>query len=218
MILPLTVATVAVSLGTLIALGPKEGSRWMGPVRVIALVSAIAVIAVHLMPEAVSALGVVAFAWLVLGAALPVLVQLLVRLAFRTPPSEPGRAGALAALELGYFGLLVHRFGDGLSMGAVEYATSSLLAKVAVLLALAAHIVPVTTMMLFLVRDLRGKRSAWLRGLGLLVATLAGVACVSLIGASAEEPLPWLSALVAGLLLHVVLHEVPVRKRAATES
>lgn len=219
MLLPLAIGFVAVSLGTALALGPRTDSR-IGPgIRLVALVAALAVIGAHLLPESIHALGWIALLWLALGAALPSLLHVVVRALLTGRSKEQSHDGAaLAALELSYVGLVVHRFGDGLSMGAASRATSSPWAELVVLLALAAHIVPVTTVMIYAVRDLRGPRSALVRGAGLLVATLAGIVAVSLLGASSEEPLPWVSALVAGLLLHVVSHEVPRRKAYSPRS
>lgn len=214
MLLPLAVGFVAVSLGTALALVPQKESR-IGPgVRLVALVAALSVIGAHLLPEAFHSVGWIALLWLAAGAALPSLLHVGVRAVFRNRTIEARKGAELTALELGYVGLVIHRFGDGLSMGAVEHATASKWAELIVLLALAAHIVPVTTIMLFAIRDLRGIRSAVVRGFGLLVATLAGVVFVSALGASSEEPLPWVSALVAGLLLHVVSHEIPTHKGA----
>ncbi len=79
------------------------------------------------------------------------------------------------------------------------------------LVAFAAHIVPVTAVMLLAIQELRGRGAALVRAAGLLAATLAGVIAVGVLGAGSDEPLPWLSALLAGLLLHVVSHELPRR-------
>src|SRR5262245_55306595 len=111
MLLPLAVATVAVSLGAALALGPKQGARSTGVIRAVALLAALLVIAAHLVPEAFAELGASAFVWVLAGAALPSVIQAAVRVAAQAKATQDPNAGAIVALELGYIGLAVHRFG-----------------------------------------------------------------------------------------------------------
>src|SRR5262249_44784053 len=156
-------------------------------------------------------LGIRAALGVGLGAAFPTAAEALgARIARSSPLADRARsnepdAGARIGLEVTYGALVVHRFGDGLSMGAVGSNTF-------VVLAIAAHIVPVTTVMLLAVERLLGKRAATLRGVLLAIATMAGVVVSSLVAALDETALsPWISAAVAGLLVHVVVHDLPGR-------
>jgi len=210
MVLPLAVAFFAVLLGALLALGPREGAPIVLPIRLVAIVAAGAVIATHLLPEAFHELGLRAALGVAAGAAFPALTEFLGgRIATR--PSVRER-GARVGLEVAYGGLLVHRFGDGLSMGAVSGAHPS------VVFAIALHIVPVTTVMLLAVESLLGKRRAVVRAVPLALSTMGGVVAARMFTGQAgqdESALsPWISAVVAGLLLHIVSHDVPRRRHA----
>lgn len=208
MLLPLFIAFASVALGTALALLPRRGARIVGPIRFVALVAAIAVIATHLLPEALHELGSWAFVAFAAGMAFPWLIDLAGAFAGRVSSSAPSTP--VATLEVSYVGLVVHRFGDGLSMGAINEASATPAAAVEVLLALAAHIVPVTTVMVLAFVGLRGRRTALLRGVGLGVATMAGVLVAALaLGRGPRDVSPWISAVVAGLLLHLVLPIVP---------
>ena len=208
MLLPLLIAFVSIVLGTALALLPREGTRIIAPIRIVALVAALAVIGTHLLPEALAELGLLALVAFAAGMAFPWLLDLAGTFFGR------GRDGAtpLATLEVSYVGLLLHRFGDGLSMGAIARASEKPMAALAVLLALAAHIVPVTTVMVLAFVGLRGRRSAIVRAAGLAAVTMGGVLVAGLaLGGSGgpKDVSPWISAVVAGLLLHLVLPSLP---------
>lgn len=203
MLFPLVVGLVAVALGALFALGPPVGAKIIGPIRIASVVAAVAVIAVHLLPEAFHAIGLwcgVAFAG---GLAAPRAVEWIAeRFADRA-----ARKARHAALDIGYAGLVVHRFGDGLSMGAYAELPGSSLAHAPVLLAFAAHIVPVTTVMVLAALSAKGRGAAIKYAAGLAAAIGGGVVAASAVLTRVSQGVePWISAAVAGLLLHVVVH------------
>jgi hypothetical protein len=210
---PLLVAFVSVALGAGLAFathgdGRAKAIRW---IRLASVVAAVAVVAIHLVPEAVAMLGAHALAAFGAGIVLPTLLEAAIASVARRRAHVHGHHGALAALEIGYAGLVAHRFGDGLTMGAYVRANSSFSAAAWVVLALAAHIVPVTTVMILAVLSLRGQRSAWYRTGVLAASTMAGVVAATLalpIGTHGSLS-GWISATVAGLLLHIVLHDIP---------
>lgn len=215
MLLPLTIAFVAVALGAALAILPREGARIVKPIRLVALVAALVVIATHLVPEALEELGPRALIAFAAGIALPWVLEALGGVVAQSraagAPSTP-----LAALEISYAGLVVHRFGDGLSMGAIARSSDTPTAALGVLLALAAHIVPVTTVMVLAFVSLRGRGSALFRAAGLAVATMAGVVAAELaLDQGPKDVSPWVSALVAGLLLHLVAPSIPRRAKSA---
>jgi zinc transporter ZupT len=215
MLLPLTIAFVAVVLGAALAILPREGARIVKPIRLVALVAALVVIATHLVPEALEELGPRALIAFAAGIALPWVLEALGGVVTQRraagAPSTP-----VAALEISYAGLVVHRFGDGLSMGAIARSSDTPTAALSVLLALAAHIVPVTTVMVLAFVSLRGRSSALFRAAGLAVATMAGVVAAELaLDQGPKDVSPWVSALVAGLLLHLVAPSIPRRAKSA---
>lgn len=213
MLLPLVVAFVAVSLGAALALSARAGSRALGVIRVLAIVASGAVIATHLLPEAVSALGVWAFVAFALGALFPAAVEAVTRRAVQS--REGGGASGMAhaaAVEIAFLGLVVHRFGDGLSMGAYGATSPEPWSRLLVILAIAAHIVPVTTLMILAVATVRGRASAIVHAGVLAAATVAGVVAAAIAVRSGHEgESPWISAAVAGLLVHIVIHDLPRR-------
>jgi zinc transporter ZupT len=76
-----------------------------------------------------------------------------------------------------------------------------------VLLAFAAHIVPVTTVMVLAALAAKGRRAALYYAVGLGVAVATGVLlATAALTALSQGVEPWISAVVAGLLLHVVVH------------
>jgi hypothetical protein len=220
MLLPLAVAFAAVAAGTWFAVGPREGTRTLKGIRLVALVASLGVVLTHLLPEAFHAVGFASFGAFAFGVALPVLIEKGLQILFQSRKPD---ASDLVSLEIGYAGLLAHRFGDGLTMGAVSPG-EPFWARAAVVLAVAAHIVPVTTVMLLAVKTALGEKTAVVRGIGLAVSTMAGVVVAGLAlaadphahahgahGAHGQEShlAAWISAVVAGLLVHIVVHDFP---------
>ena len=77
-----------------------------------------------------------------------------------------------------------------------------------ILFAIAAHTVPVVAVVTMAFYRERGLTHAALRGLGLAIASVIGVLFPSLIPEAEFHAIePWLTAAVAGLLLHVVAHD-----------
>jgi hypothetical protein len=92
-------------------------------------------------------------------------------------------------------------------MGAYSRVPGSAAATAPVLLAFAAHIVPVTTVMVLAALSAKGRNAAVYYAGGLAVAVGSGVLLASIALADLSHGIePWISAVVAGLLLHVVVH------------
>lgn len=219
MLFPLVVGLVAVALGAVLALGPPAGATIIGSIRIVSIAAAIGVIALHLLPEAWSGLGAWTLVAFAAGLAVPRAVEALAeRVAGGSVGHGHGHGhghvqnnGSHAALDIGYAGLVVHRFGDGLSMGAYARVPGSSYASAPVLLAFAAHIIPVTTVMVLAALAAKGRRLAIVYAAGLGVAIASGVLLASAALAARSHGLePWISAVVAGLLLHVVIHTGPL--------
>jgi hypothetical protein len=195
--LALLVSVTALALGTALGLARDEWGRAVHGFHVVALLAAAAVGLGRLLPEAFQALGAAALAVFAAAFALPMLAQ---GLAARLP--QQGGGGGRLGLELSYVGLLVHKLADGAALN-----TYACLGQVDVVLAIAAHTVPVTAVIVMVFSDRSGIRSGARRALGLLVATLLGIGAAELIGLDVvRQSSPWIDAAVGGLLLHVVAH------------
>jgi hypothetical protein len=188
----------------------------MGPLRTFALVAALAVVVLHLLPLALTTIGgwavLVFFFGLVAPEALGKLGEMLWRA--RHSARVPGGAQnaewrRVLALEATYFGLLLHRVGDGLGLGAFTGEMSSSAGSAGVIVALSAHAVPVVAIMVLAFDSYQGRGSALTRALGLWVASTLGVwFSHSLPAAAFTEASAYISAFVGGTLLHVVTHDL----------
>jgi len=205
----LAVLTIVVSVlsGTLLAFLPRQKAAWIGPLRTFGLAAAISVVALHMVPESIEGIGAWAVPALLAGLALPALLgrlgSLLWRVGQRT--ADPRHV----ALEAGYAGLLVHKVGDGIALGVYAGDLHPSVGSQSFAAALAAHIVPVVAIVVLTFDSVRGRGSALLRALGLALAGLLGV---FLTHSVVLRPLSlahgWLSAMAAGMLLHVVTHDL----------
>jgi len=201
MLVPVIVAVSAVALGTILALIPAVGARALWPVRAVAAVAALSVVLLHLMPEAFGAIGAGAIIAALAGLLVPSIIEWVG--GFFAARSETPDA---VAREIGYAALLVHQVGDGLGLWA--YA-GPVHASVDVALALAAHTVPITMIVVLQFTLADGWRAAIVRAGGLAGATLLGVVAATFVSIEWwRMGEPWTAAVVAGLLAHVVIHDV----------
>lgn len=208
LLFPIVVILTAVTLGTALAFTPR-GARHMGPVRTFALMAALSVVVLHLLPEAMEVLGGWALAAMFVGVAAPSSVERIGRFWWRHKEASGEQTRGIVALEVGYAGLLVHRMGDGLSIGAYSGALRGGV-HVDVVLAVAAHIVPVTTVFVLAFLAARGKVHAILRGAGLAASGTLGVCASALLptDSTVANIEYWVAAFVAGVLVDVVLEDL----------
>lgn len=205
----LTVASVV--LGAVLGLWGR-GERALGRLRALALGAAFAVVAFQLLPEAAVRLGPAALLATALGFALPTAFERLeLGRRFGGAKASDGRIG----LELGFVGLLVHQLGDGLGMGAFTGPGHDDHLHLEVFLTVGAHTVPIIAVMAAAFARLGGVGPALVRAGLLALASVVGVVLAGSTFAAVIGPHHALvSAIVGGLLLHVVVHgldEVPVR-------
>jgi hypothetical protein len=195
-LLPLTVAVVSVALGAGVGLasrGPVPG------IQTFAVVSALVVVVGQLLPDATAGWGALGLLPFLAGVALPSVLERV-----------SGRVGR-DALWLPFGALLLHKIGDGLGLGAYGGAAHADHHHWDLLLALAAHTVPLTAVMVLLLRR-RSLGAALVGASALALASALGVALPHLFHPETLDLLePGLAGLVAGLLLHVLLHLVPTR-------
>jgi hypothetical protein len=176
----------------------------IGPLRTFAATAAIAVALTHLLPEAVSELGVPGLIAFAVGLLIPSVLHGVEALAAHTQRGSP----AGLALEAGFLGLLLHHVGDGLGVGAYAALPGGVLQHLDVVLALLAHTVPLVAAVTLAYRKRYGLSSALVRAAALALCSMLGVALSFAIpGDSLAEASAWIGALLSGVLLHVVRHD-----------
>jgi ZIP family zinc transporter len=202
----IAILALAVLLGGLAAMF-REPARWaMSAIRTFAIVAAASIALLHLLPEAISAVGVGAVVVAFLGAVGPVVLE-------RAVPSPRGHQheAPTTALAMGYAAVVAHQAGEGAALASLA-ETGSL--SLGIVLAIAAHTVPLAMVVGIRVLEARGERRGHTRAVSLALmgvagATAAGAAAGSLIGRTRLEAVqPWLLAFVAGLLLHALSHDI----------
>ncbi len=211
----IVLAVLSVAAGTVLALLPGKRDKLLGPIRTFGLTASLGVVFLHLLPEALSAIGGWALAALALGLIAP---ELLARLGVAVWQMGRGRSTrSELALEAGYVGLLVHHVGDGIGLGAYTGEMHAGGSHGGVVTALAAHAVPVVAIMVLAFDSARGRGSAIVRAVGLAVASVLGVLLTNAVPPDfVATSGAWVTAAVAGLLVHVVTHDLtsqPPRSR-----
>jgi uncharacterized protein len=190
---------------------PGAKDRRVGAVRTFAFVAAASVVFAQLLPESLAEIGLPALLVFAVALAIPTTLE---RLAHRRHGADHDRGehadDHTAGLELGYLGLLLHSFGDGIAVGALSDPATGRY-PLGLTLSIAAHTVPVTALFVVTFAGHRGRRSALIRAACLGGAVVAGVVTAGATPAWAERPFePWVTAAVAGFLLHVIAHDWPV--------
>jgi hypothetical protein len=214
MIWAILITLASVVLGTALALMPSVRQAWMGPLRTFALMAALTVVVMHLLPMALAQIGGWAVLVFCLGLVAPEALGKLGETVWRArhhAPSGPQNAELrrVMALEATYFGLLLHRVGDGVGLGAFTGEIYGSAASAGVMTAMSAHAVPVVAIMVLAFDSVQGRGSALARALGLWMASIAGVwFSHSLPQAAFAEASAYISAFVGGTLLHVVTHDL----------
>ncbi|MET0793895.1 MAG: hypothetical protein ABW061_20415 [Polyangiaceae bacterium] len=202
MLFALLVAVSSVLLGAALSFVPATSRAVLGYMRTFATLAAVAVVVTHLLPEALRELGPLSLLLFLAGWFAPALAH------FIGQRSTSGRA-QYAVLEAGYWGLVVHHVADGIGLGAYTRLPADQGSHLDVIVALAAHTVPLIAVVALAYRVTFGARSAVLRSLGLAVASVIGIGLSSLIAPQTMDRFaPVIAAVAAGLLLHVVTHDL----------
>lgn len=216
MLVPVAVAISSVAAGALLALLPATAARALGPVRTFALTASVTAVIVHLLPEALEAVGGFALVLFVCALLLPQALHSVGEwMGRRASANSPGRP--TMTLEIAYAGLLVHQLADGIGLG--TYGDAAHTAHGAhghhhvhadVLVAIAAHTVPVVAAVVLGMQAAYGRRVALIRAALLAAATCSGVLITGLVpNETMAHASGWIAAAAAGLLLHVVTHGTP---------
>lgn len=199
---PIVIVVGSVALGAVLGLVAPGRSRLLDAIRTFAVVSAVAVVVGRLIPDAVSAAG----PSVLLAVAAAFLAPWLIERAAHEDPEHDH--SSTMGLELSYWGLMLHKLGDGFALGSFTGDAHVGHHHGDVLTAIAVHSVPVTALITLAFTAAHGRNSGIRRAIGLAVAGTIGVVVAqrtSLGGWTQGEP--WIEAIVSGLLLHVVTHD-----------
>lgn len=213
-LIPFLFAVGSVALGALLALLPGVGARSLGPVQTFSVAAALTVVIVHLIPESADSLGMWALVGFSAGLVAPLFIEaLLDRIARMRVTASPFDHDVITA-EVGFAGLLIHQVGDGIGLWVTSgTAESSLNAA----FALSAHTVPLATLFVLRFATLKGRRSALIHAGGLAAASAVGIIIGAIVpGDVISQFNPWVEAVVAGLLLHVITHDLHIEKNRTT--
>ena len=189
-------------MGAALGLVAPGRGRFLDAVRTFAIVSAVAVVVGRLIPSAIDKGGPV----VLLAVAASFLAPWLIERAVREDPEHDH--SSTMGLELGYWGLMLHKVGDGFALGSFTSEAHAGHQHGDVLTAVAVHAVPVTALITLAFTAAHGPRSGIRRAIGLAIGGSIGVIVARQTSLGTWAPAePWIEAIVSGLLLHVVTHD-----------
>jgi uncharacterized membrane protein YraQ (UPF0718 family) len=202
----LLITLASVLAGGVVAALTSRGHTLLETLRTFAITAVATLAAVQLLPESVDQLGAWALLLFVAALALPGVFTYVARRLFARPVELSARG---VGVELGYFGFVAHQFVEGLALAAYANPEHYDHDHVGLVLAVAAHTVPMTALFIGTVLVQRGRRPAIRRVVALLAASVMGFATAEWVAGAVTAALaPTLAAVVAGFLCHVLLHGV----------
>lgn len=202
MLWPITIVVGSVAAGAVLGLLAPGRGRWLDAIRTFAIVSAIAVVVGRLIPDAIGGAG----PQVLIAVAAAFVAPWLIERAGQEDPEHDH--SSTKGLELSYWGLMLHKLGDGVALGSFTGEAHVGHHHGDTLTAIAAHSVPVTALMTLAFTAAHGRASGIRRAIGLALVGSLGVVLAqqSSLGSWAGGE-PWIEAVVSGLLLHVVTHD-----------
>lgn len=189
----LAVIWMSVAAGIALGVWQRVAGHATGPIRTFAVVAAGLVVAVSLLPHAIESQGIGGLGAALASIALVPALERLFRVAFRRVTAESLR------LELGYAGLILHRFGDGAVMGVGGHGGE-------LTWAIGAHEIPIVALVT-LAYARRGLRAALVRAALLGLASTCGYWLVHSAPAGIHALHGWVDAIAAGILVHILVYE-----------
>ncbi|MEM8609783.1 MAG: hypothetical protein AAGF92_21985 [Myxococcota bacterium] len=199
---PIAIVVGSVALGAALGVIAPGRGRLLDAVRTFAVVSSVAVVIGSLIPNAFGEAGPL----VLLAAGAAFLTPWLIERATHEDPEHDH--SSTMGLELSYWGLIVHKIGDGLALGSLTGESHHGHGHGDVLTAIAVHSVPVTALITMAFTSAHGRRSGLIRAGLLAVGGVAGVVLARQTSLSNwPQAEPWIEAVVGGLLLHVVTHD-----------
>jgi hypothetical protein len=198
----LAIIWVSVGVGVLLAFWQRGATRATGPIRTFAVVAAGLVVALSLLPHAIASEGLAGLAVATASVAIVPGLERLVRVPFRNVDAEGLR------LELGFAGLMVHRFGDGVVMAVDGHG-------IELSWAVGAHEIPIVALVTMAYAR-RGLPTALLRAAMLGLASSLGYWLVRSMPGTWHGLHGWVDAIAAGILVHILAYEaLPERLETA---
>ena len=199
---PIAIIVASVALGAVVGLVAPGRGRLLDAIRTFAIVSSVAVVVGRLIPDAVTTGGPL----VLIAVAVAFLAPWLIEQAAHEDPEHDH--SSTMGLELSYWGLMVHKLGDGLALGSFTGEAHAGHHHGDVLTAIAVHSVPVTALITLAFTSAHGRKSGVRRAIGLAVVGSLGVVLAQQTSLGAwTRGEAWIEAAVSGLLLHVVTHD-----------
>jgi hypothetical protein len=199
---PIAIVVGSVAMGAILGLVAPGRGRLLDAIRTFAVVSSVAVVVGRLIPDAVSAGGPIVLIAVAVAFIAPWLIE---RAAHEDPEHDHS---STMGLELSYWGLMIHKLGDGLALGSFTGEAHAGHHHGDVLTAIAVHSVPVTALITLAFTSAHGRNSGIRRAIGLALVGSLGVVLAKQTSLGAwTRGEPWIEAAVGGLLLHVVTHD-----------
>lgn len=189
----LAVIWLSVAVGVVLGLWQRIAARTTGPIRTFAVVAAGLLVAMSLLPHAILSEGLAGLGAALASVALVPALERLFRIPFKRVSAEGLR------LELGFAGLLLHRFGDGVVMGVEGHGAE-------LAWAVGAHELPIVALVT-LAYARRGLRQVLFRAVLLGLASSLGYGMVQSMPARWHELHGWVDAIAAGILVHILASE-----------
>ncbi|MEX1365491.1 MAG: permease [Nannocystaceae bacterium] len=213
MIEAIAITVGSILVGALVGGVRRRESSWLGPLRTFAVAAVATAVIVQLLPESVAEAGGGALLVFVGALALP---GLLAPLARRLRPASKVSVHRVGA-ELGFYGFLAHQLAEGLALGTVAGKDHGGLDHAPLVLAVAAHTLPLTAVFVVEALSHGGRRTAARRVTAVVLATVTGFGLADVASQRLHLELhAWLSAAVAGLLVHVIFHHDHQRRGPRT--
>lgn len=202
MLWPITIVVASVAAGAVLGLVAPGRGRWLDAARTFAIVSAVAIVVGNLIPHAIRTAG----PQVLIAVAIAFVAPWLIERAGKEDPEHDH--SSTKGLELSYWGLMLHKLGDGVAIGSFTGAAHAGHHHGDALVAIAAHSVPVTALITLAFTAAHGVKSGIRRAIGLaIVGTLGVVLAQQTALGNWTRGEPWIEAAVSGLLLHVVTHD-----------
>ena len=202
------IEAIAITVGSVLAgamlggLSRREGS-WLGPLRTFAVAAVGTAVVVQLLPDAVAEIGGGALIIFAVALALPGLLAPIFRRLRPSVEVSTHRVGT----ELGFYGFLLHQLAEGLALGTFAGGEHAEHGHESLFVAVAAHTLPLSAVFVAEAMAHGGRRSALRRTMGIAGATVLGFALADVVHQRLHLDLhPWLSAGIAGFLVHVIFH------------
>lgn len=177
------------------------------------LLAVCGLVLIHIIPQSFTVSGPLSLVLALVGFVAPTLLE---RNLYRA-----AKKAHTATIVFACAGLLVHALIDGIALGApvAGHDHSGEEGATALALAVALHRLPVAVTVYWLLRASVGPTAAWLTLAANGIATTVGYALSSPLSAALDDDfLALFQALVAGSLLHVLIHQPPLANHGQSQS